>query len=291
MTQHGAFSMVVTISPGMKQKVVDLCKEIEDNDVETNHIIPFKKITTLHFGRFVVLNENTDALGNPVAARLVFTTNYDLPFENHLGELIRFGGKGLWQMFSMCEGFPAKMPYSDDRLRQYMQSVMIPSETFYSGVGNRSVLQIKQENELREEIETFLDKQQASFKNQSKVFIREKIIAFVNSNPALGWAKIPVDQPSAGWKIAFYGKLVLASLIVIVLLPLLIPFVIIWLVIIYLQEIKEKDVSYKVDKNHIRELVNRETRVVQAQFSAVGNIKLGGCGCPPCCSCCAQPTS
>ncbi len=39
---------------------------------------------------------------------------------------------------------------------------------------------------------------------------------------------------------------------------------------------RETDISYKVDKNHIRELVNRETRIVQAQFSAVGNIKPGG---------------
>ncbi len=209
MTQHGALSIVAYIATGQKQQVIALCKEIEDNDVETNPIIPFAKLTTVHFARFVVLDESTDAFGNPVGARLVFTTNYDEPYDNHLGELLKVAGKGLWQMFSLCQGFPAKATYSEDALLQYLKTVTTHTETFYVGVGHRSVLQIRKESELREEIENFLDQQQTHLRSLSKQQIRQKILDFVHNNPALAWAKTPAEKASFAWLLAHWAKFVL----------------------------------------------------------------------------------
>ena len=87
MTKHGALSIVANIKPGMKQQLIDLCKEIEAGGVETNPIIPFRKITSIHFARFVVFDEIDDTYGNHVGPRFVFTTNYDQHPESHLEEL------------------------------------------------------------------------------------------------------------------------------------------------------------------------------------------------------------
>jgi len=275
MTKHGALSILANIKPGFKQQVIDICKQIEAEGVDTNHLIPFKQIMGLHFARFVVLNESEDADGNKFGARLIFTSNYDEPFDHHLQELIACGGKGFWQIFSYCEGFPTGTEYNEALLINYLKSAMIKSKTFYVGVGYRSVMQIKQENELRNQIENYIDKNRSSLRNQGPIAIREKIIEYVNRNPALNWTKQPVAKPSLSWKIGFYGKLVLFGLLVIVLLPLIIPFVIIWLLIILLHEVREKDISFPVDKGHIRELVERENGLGQAQFSAMGNVKPG----------------
>jgi hypothetical protein len=69
--------------------------------------------------------------------------------------------------------------------------------------------------------------------------------------------------------------LVLVFLLIVLFSPVIIPFVIIWILIMLGHEIVEKDDPDPVTKQHIRELVNRENRIVQAQFSALGNVKPG----------------
>lgn len=275
MTQHGALSIVAHIKPGMKQQLIDLCKKIEAEGIDTNPIIPFRKLTTIHFARFVIFNELADVYGNNVDARFVFTTNYDRPFNRHLDELIDVAGPGLWQLFSLCEEFPQNQGYNKEALVQYLNSKTVSNAVFYVGVGYRSVIQIRQENELREEIENFIDQQQAALRNKGPVFIRERIIEFVNGKQSLAWAKNPVEKPSVAWKIGYYGKVALVAILFLVLLPIIIPFVLIWLLLVLMTEMKEKDVKFQFDKNHIRELVERETGLVQTQFSAMGNIKPG----------------
>jgi len=275
MTKHGALSIVADIQPGMKQQLIDLCKEIEAEGIETNSIIPFRKLTTIHFARFVIFNEIADAHGNEVGARFVFTTNYDEPYKKHLQELTTIAGKGLWKLFSFCQDFPNSQPYSDDALVQYLQSKTVENQVFYVGVGYRSVLQIRQENELRNEIENFIDQHQATLKNQGPLYIRKRIIEFVHNNPAFAWAKKPASKPSIFWKLGHDCRAIIVAVIFLVLLPLIIPFVIIWLILILFTEMSERDVKYEFDKKHIREIVERETAMVQCQFSAMGNIKPG----------------
>jgi hypothetical protein len=275
MTKHGALSVLAHIKPDMKQDVTDLCDQIVSEGVETNSLMPFKKITSIHFARFVVFDESTDALGNNVAPYLIFTTNYDLPYKKHLEELATIAGEGLWKIFSYCEGFPTSNAYDKDKLVQYLTSKTVKNAVFYVGVGYRSVLQIRQENELRNEIENFLDSQQATLSGKGAVYIRKKVIEFVNSNPSLSWAKKRAPKPFILTKLLFYLKFVWVLGVFLILLPIIIPFLIIWLFLILLTEIFEKNISYEIDKNHIRQLVERETSPVQAQFSAMGNIKPG----------------
>jgi hypothetical protein len=275
MTRHGALSVLAHIKPDMKQEVIDLCNEIVAEDVETNRLIPFKKITSIHFARFVVFNESTDAAGNNVAPYLIFTTNYDLPFKKHIDELLTLAGEGLWKIFSFCEDFPANSNYNRDVLAAYLKSKTVKNAVFYVGVGYRTVQQIRQENELRNQIEDFLDSQQAQLSGKGAVYIRKKVIEFVNTQPALAWAKKKAPKPFILSKLLFYLKFVWVLGVFFLMLPVIIPFLIIWLFLILLTEIFEKNTRYEIDKNHIRELVERETSPVQAQFSAMGNIKPG----------------
>ncbi len=275
MTKHGALSVLAIIKPGMKQELAALFERIVAEDVETNSLIPFKKITSIHFARFVIFNESTDAYGKSIDAHLIFTTNYDQPFKNHLKELVSIAGPGLWKVFSYCEDFPLNTVYTPEALINYMNSKTVSNAVFYVGVGYRSVQQIKQENDLRDEIENYLDKNQSALTGKGAVYIRKKVIEFVKSNPVFDWAKKPVPKPFVIWEIAFYAKLALAVIILFILLPIIVPFVIVWLFLILLTEISEKDVTFDIDKTHIRELVERETSPVQAQFSAMGNIKPG----------------
>lgn len=274
MAEHGALSIVVEIKPGKKQQLREQFLEIEKLGIDTNPIVPFAQLASVHFARFVVFDEGLDASGAPFPARLTFTTNYDLPYADHLNELVSKAGNGLWTIFSMCLNFP-EGTYSPNKLLEYLKANSGKTETFYVGVGHRSVLQIKQENELREAIETYADSQKNIFKGKDATFIRNKIVEYVNANPALAWAKIPAPKASLQENILFYGKLLIATFLLILLLPIIVPFLIVWMTLIFINEIRTKDVVMKINKNHVRSLVERETMIVQSQFSAMGNVKPG----------------
>ncbi len=274
MTQHGAYSIVVNIREGMQQPLADLLQEIVTRDVETNPIVPFKAIPSIHFARLFILDISTDAKGNPIPARLVFTTNYDKPLDSHLQSMVAIAGEGLWRIFSHCEGFPAG-GYDAAGLGTFLAAHNKKSETFYVGVGYRSVQQIHNEHVLRCAINDFADRNRSVLQNQPALTVRQKLIEFVHSLPELEWARSP--EPAAGfaWNFAFYGKILLIILLFVVLLPVIIPFVIIWMLIMLGHEMSEKDEPNPVTKDHIRALLNRETQPVQAQFSALGNVKPG----------------
>jgi hypothetical protein len=190
MTPHGALSILVKIKPGMKQALADVLQEIVNLGVEKNELIPFGKITSIHFARFVILHENIDAYGKPLAAHLVFDTSYDLPLVDHLEELVRYGRKGLEQIFSYCENFPEIK--NESRLLAYLRSKIIRTETFYVGVGNRSVLEIRRENELRESIEKFLDGNYKLLKDKECSAVRKAIIDHVNNTAELSLSLIHI---------------------------------------------------------------------------------------------------
>lgn len=274
MTQHGAYSIIVYIRGGMQQQLDNILQQVVKDGVETNDIVPFKKITTIHFARFVILDQCNDVKGNLIPARLVFTTNYDMPLNSHLQQMISVAGGGLWRIFSLCEGFPGG-DYNAAALETFLQSRSSKAATFYVGVGYRGVQQIHDEQVLRDAINDFADRNSPSLKNLSATAARQQIIDFVHTTPGLEWAQTPSPSPTVAWKLSFYGKLFLAILLFLIFLPLIIPFVIIWMLIMLGHETREKNVPDPVTKAHIRELVDRETQMVQAQFSAMGNIKPG----------------
>ncbi len=274
MTEHGALSIIADIKPGMKQTLIEALQQIETGKEDINSIIPFRKMTSIHFARFVILNERADTSGNPISAGLAFTTNFDLPLNKHLQQLVELGGKGLWQIFSFCANFP-QSGYDPLKLHQYLQQYNKKAETFYVGVGNRSVQQIRNEKLLREEIEKFVDTNEAAFENKDPLFIRNKIIEHVNSKPEFSWAKTPEPEETFTKKLKHYGALVLVILVFILLLPILLPIVIFWVLIILIDEIRDNPKKNIVTKQHVRELTERETGMVQAQFSAGGNLKPG----------------
>jgi hypothetical protein len=274
MTQHGAFSIVVNIREGLQQQLANLLQEIVANGVETNPIVPFKAIPSIHFARLFILDISADTRGKLVPARLVFTTNYDKPLDSHLQSMVAAAGKGLWRIFSLCEGFPAG-DYDASNLETFLATNNKKSATFYVGVGYRSVQQIHNEHVLRCAINDFADSNRSVLQNQPAKAVRQQIIDFVHSRPDLDWALSRERAATGVWNIAFYARILLVILLFIVFLPLIIPFVIIWMLIMLGHEMSEKDEPNPVTKDHIRALLNRETQPVQAQFSALGNVKPG----------------
>lgn len=111
--------------------------------------------------------------------------------------------------------------------------------------------------------------------NKDPLFVRQKIIDFVNTSNELTWAARPHPKPSLSWKILFYGRLALFILVVLLFLPLVLIVVLVWMTVMLIHEVKEKKAVNPITRERIRALTDRETGIVQAQFSALGNLKPG----------------
>src|SRR5207237_7881436 len=77
-----------------------------------NALIPFGEFDTLHFARFVILDDKTledvRVYGLPVRSYplyLAFLGDIDGDVNAFLGKLIQRAGKGLRAIFACCEGF------------------------------------------------------------------------------------------------------------------------------------------------------------------------------------------
>ena len=273
MTLHGALTIILNIKQGMKQQLAAKLAAI-DADVDNNAMIPFGKIGTIHFARLVICDGDPSIPGAPVLDRLVFTTNYDLPLDAHISELLQYAGPGLWDVFSMCDGF---LPgaYDQAKLRDFLTKNDTASATFYVGVGNRSVSLIRQENLLHTEVENYLDANRSQLINKSAVDIRKSVIDYVFSQQAFAWAKTPEPGATANWELSRDLKLGGIIVLLVIFSPIVVPFVIIWWLMMWVIEMSEKDVHCPLDYDHIRSLTERENAIVQTQFSAVGVVKPG----------------
>lgn len=269
MSTHGALSIILEIKKGKKQA---LLAKLEDyNQAES---IPFNKIPELHFARFVVINSKVGNDGKVFPDEIIFSSNYDLPHNDHFKNLATHVGIQLWDIFSECEGFlPGN--FNAVNFESFLAKSNFKAATFYVGVGNRSVAQIRKEKELRAAIIEYINVSRIELEKESAKAIRQKIITNVISKPEFNWAKSKAPKRNFVKNVAFYGKYFLAFILFLALSPVIIPFLIIWVILLRFVELREPKEKIIIPKDHIRSLVNRENQLIQAQFSAVGNVKKG----------------
>lgn len=124
---------------------------------EGSPFIEFRRLTTVHFLRWVLLEPARDAAGGPIKASLAFSTDYDGPLEEHVNELVVVAEPALRTIYSFCDPSPG-----DGSLQDYLLSHRRPEAAFYRGHPGRSTQQIltidnQSEEELRLVLEAELD--------------------------------------------------------------------------------------------------------------------------------------
>jgi hypothetical protein len=186
MVTQGALTVIAPIDPNRLEALQNVFRQMVPplGDVVINSIVPFGKLSTLHFGRFVIL-EATET----TPLQLSFSTNYDGLLEDHLYELDREAGSGLGLIFSHCLDF-----HND--VRAFIQAHCLKPGAFYIGHRGRSRRQIGQEASLRNEIRRFLDANCTAtgepLHNQSRPTIRSEIQEHIRRQPRFAWA---VEEP------------------------------------------------------------------------------------------------
>src|SRR5450432_1198734 len=130
LSMQNALTVILNVLTDQKQALKDLLFAI-GNDIKGNPYIRYSEITTLHFSRFVMIEGGQ---------RLLFSTDYDGTYEDHIAEILRVAPQAVSMIFSKCEGCPTS---SGDAFRreftEYLRQHSLPTQTFYVAYRDQSV--------------------------------------------------------------------------------------------------------------------------------------------------------
>ena len=280
---QGALTLITNIKPGEAQTLRKLLAQMvigknnPDADVETNDIVPFAKLTTIHFARFVVVERSLNESGKfeKIDPFLVLSTNYDKPLDEHLEQLVDVAGEGLDRIYSHCEGYPEPSSRTRQSRLAYLRQHKRSYGAFHNGTVGLSVQRIRMEARLRDEIEDFIDRERINrdWSSQKPQRIRTDIQRHIGQTD-LRWALSPPDGPPLSYRL-FRGTGWRSLLALLVALPFIIVLFPIWAIILRRKEKTDKEFPRTRYDERAKELAAREDKVVQNQMTNVVDMKPG----------------
>jgi hypothetical protein len=257
---------------------------IVNADIEQNELVPFARLSRVHFARFVILDEPSEEGGNVArqgdesfAPSLVFASNVDAPLRDYLDELMAVAADGLDRIFSNCEGYPATGGLTNETRSNYLLARSIKTQAFYVNTIGRMVTQVKEEARLREAVEGFLERHPAdTLATWPAASVVSAIQEYVRGEPSLGWAQARAHGLTFWWRAKEWARFIVVILILLALLPLFIILLPFFIVLLRYHEKKDaRGGNFRLSSMARGKLERFEDQVVQNQISAVGHIKPG----------------
>jgi len=230
----------------------------------------FNKLGTLHYARWFILREDSfrDKTAFHIPERLIFSSNFDGNEEDHVTGLVTVFPEYFDELYECCEGYPEASERNTDSRKNYLMRWKLNTTAFYVGAPGRSLLQIKQEDQLKDFIWNFIN--QNKWDGKSAVQIQKAIQHEVDAMHEFEWSKKQSPVPAINWP-----GMIIMSLIILVLLPVLI----IWILMLHFFY-ERRDTNGEVKRSQLNDdLVRRleayEDLFNQNQFTQVLVMKPG----------------
>ena len=243
-----------------------------------NDLISFAEFETLHFARFIILDDKTteDIRVYGLAPRsyplyLAFLGDIDGDVNAFLGKLIKRARKGLGRIFSCCGGFT-----SDTDLLAWMRQHNAPAIAVYVNWRGRTVRQIREEAALYEALESYIEENPTILQDLAPQELHAKLREFVNGEKSAGRLSLSEESPTPrAWQIKNLLHLVGLPFLVLIASPLLILIAPFYIIALRRLEKTDPEVCPMADQKHSENLSRFEDHDVTNQFSAMGSLKPG----------------
>jgi hypothetical protein len=261
------------LSPVKKDKAEILDKRLNviRENLQQGTEMEFKKVSTLHYGRWVILSRESfrDEPAVPVGTRLIFSTNFDGDKDDHLTELVTQLTKYIDDIYECCEGYPGEGARTIENRKSYLKKYSIKTSAFFNGAPGRSVQQIHQEKSLRDHIWNYISNSKWNGQTTAAE-IHKAIRNDVDSRPEFGWAKQKAGVQGIKWlNIIGYGLLLLAAI------PLIIVGALYLFLFHELWNKKQTLTLSQLDDKKVNKLKEVEDLFPQNQFTQVAVLKPG----------------
>ncbi len=233
----------------------------------TNPVLTLATFPQLHFASFVLFD---DAELGPL---LVFESNVDGSLDEWLAALVVDPAADLGALYRHCVGYPTGA--SSAEVLRYLRNRAVRPGAYHIGATGRSVARIRQEAALREAIDRFLDAEHEALAVQAPASVRAAIQEFVRGCPEFSWARTFPPRETLSERLGHRAKAVLSLIPVIVALPVVVPGLALWFVVLRAKERTDPVRSGPADPEHVRELVEAEDVVAQNHLASVIPVKPG----------------
>lgn len=262
---------LIILSPVKNDKAEELDKRLTTirENLQQGRETEFKKVSSLHYGRFVILSRESfrDEPTVPVGTRLIFSTNFDGDKDIHLNELVTILTKYIDDIYECCEGYPEAGNRTTENRKSYLEKYSIKTSAFYNGAPGRTVQQIHQEAALREYICNYIRENKWD-ENATAKDIHKAIRKEIDSRPEFEWSKQKAEVQGIKWfNLIGYGLLLLAA----------IPLIIVGAIYLFLfHEIWNKKQTLtlsQLDDKKVNKLKEVEDLFPQNQFTQVAVLK------------------
>ena len=281
MTPQSNFMVLAPIDPRREMELRQLLDSMNrgPGQVDPNNaLLPFAEFDTLHFARFIILDDKTteDVRVYGLSPRsyplyLAFLGDVDGDANAFLGKLIKRTGKGLGRIFSCCEEFT-----SDTDLLAWMKQHHAPAIAAYVNWRGRTVRQIREENALYDALENHTEQNAATFQGLPPRELHEKLRTFVSAEKSAGRLILsPENSTPLGWQIRNLLHMLGLPLLVLIASPLLILLAPFYIIALRRLEKTDPEVCPTTDQKHSEDLSRIEDHDVTNQFSAMGSLKPG----------------
>ena len=238
----------------------DLLEQIKGEDVDADG--------TVHFARLFVLEREIDPGGRSIPASIVYMADVDGSTDGHFRAL----SPGVHAVFEHCAGYPSA-PDASARLVWLHEHSLRPAAYYRHTVG-RSVEQIRREAYLREQVEIVLD--EVSAPRRSPVDeVTGTVYRAMKQRPDLSWAIKRPWSPGLTYAVPRIAVLVVLAVVLLLTLPLVGPFLVAWLLVVRVLELRDKQETGAVDIRHVDAVRRYEDHGVQNPFTGVGVVKPG----------------
>jgi hypothetical protein len=239
-----------------------------------NNIIPFGQLPDLHFARIVVLDDQTldditTAYGLPrrnYPLYLAFLADFDGDVDQFRNHMVSIARKGLEQIFSFCTDFK---PGTD--IVSWMKQHEHRPATMYNNWVGRTMQQIREENALRQEVQTLVFASGTKFQTSSAEEIRLTVRDFVKKNVKL----TPIGTMPLAWQIKKLLNLIFVPLLLLFITPLIILYLPIFVFQLRRREKSDMEIAPRPSADWVNKLARIEDYDVTNQFTAMGSLKPG----------------
>src|SRR5215472_4331503 len=227
MTPQSNFMVLAPIIPERETELRQLLESMNrgPGQVDPNNtLLPFAEFDTLHFARFVILDDKTTEdlrvyglTPHSYPLYLAFLGDVDGDSNAFLGKLIKRASKGLGKIFSCCQKFAP-----DTDILDWMKQHDAPAIAAYVNWRGRTVRQIREEAALYDALENYVEQNSATFQPLPARVVHEKLRSFVNGEKAAGRVTLSKEGPTPiGWQIRNLLHMIGWPLLVLLLSPLL----------------------------------------------------------------------
>ena len=281
MTPQSSFMVLAPIAPAREielRALLDSMNEAPGRVNANNALIPFEQFDRLHFGRLLILNDQTtgDVGVYGLAPQfyplcLAFLGDVDGDADTFLAELTRRSPAGLRTIFSCCEEFNE---HTD--LVGWMQEHQAPPIANYVNWRGRTVRRAHEEAKLHDALEGYLRINASALADLPSPEIHQALRQFLNIETSAGRLALSPEEPTPiGWSIKNAFHLVGMPVLFLLALPLLVilaPFYLFWL---RRTEKTDPELCSRVDQTYSDGLAKAEDHFVTNQFTAMGSLKPG----------------